>query len=65
MIDYQSIIDIISEMIALALPLGFIFGISEWILNTFLVWFLEKDELEVIINGLELSTINFGSSRYK
>lgn len=35
MIDYQSIIDIISEMIALALPLGFIFGISEWILNTF------------------------------
>lgn len=35
MIDYQSIIDIISEMMSLAVPLGFIFGISEWILNTF------------------------------
>lgn len=34
-IDYSSVIDIAAQVIKLALPLGFIFGITEWILYTF------------------------------
>lgn len=34
-IDYSSIIDLSAEIVRLALPLGFIFGITEWILCTF------------------------------
>lgn len=33
--DYQAIIDVVAELFKIGIPIGIIFGVSEWILYTF------------------------------
>lgn len=40
--DYQAIIEVVAELFKTAMPIGVIFGISEWIGYTFISWAFPK-----------------------